>query len=99
MYGISYGSHFERDVKTCSKLHWDMEAFKQAIADLMQSDEIPLNPRYREHALVGSKAGYRAIHVDSAPNPPKDRWVLMYKIQGNEITLVRTGTHEEVYGK
>lgn len=98
MYEASYSSRFNRDVKACMKKHWDANALKQAITDLMTSDERPLNARYRDHALTGSKKGYRAIHVDSAPNPPKDQWVLMYKVNGKEIALVRTGTHEEVYG-
>lgn len=98
MYEISYNSHFLRDVKICKKRHWNTDALKAAIIDLMSSDEKPLNQRYKDHSLVGSKKGYRSIHVDSAPNPPKDQWVLMYKIEGHEIFLVRTGTHEEVYG-
>lgn len=99
MYDLSYTPHFARDVKACSKRHWNMDALKLAIIDLQASDTTPLARRYRAHALTGSKQGYRAIHVDSAPNPPKDQWVLMYKIHGTELALVRTGTHEEVYGK
>ena len=98
MYTVSYSSRFLRDVKTCTKRHWNTDALKAAIIDLMASDEKPLNPRYKEHALTGSKKGYRSLHVDSAPNPPKDQWVLMYKVCKDEIALVRTGTHEEVYG-
>lgn len=37
--------------------------------------------------------------VGSAPNPPKDTWVLMYRVAGSELMLVRIGTHDEVYGK
>lgn len=76
-----------------------MDSLKQAMLDLLSSDNTPLGPRYKDHALVGSMQGYRAIHVDSAPNPPKDQWVLLYKISGSELVFVRTGTHEEVYGK
>lgn len=99
MYEASYSSRFNRDIKACKKRHWNMDSLKQAMTDLLSSDGISLNPRYKDHALVGSMQGYRAIHVDSAPNPPKDQWVLLYKIFGNELIFVRTGTHEEVYGK
>lgn len=99
MYEASFSPRFERDAKACKKRHWDEIALKQAITDLLISDEMALSPRYKDHALVGSRQGYRAVHVDSAPNPPKDQWVLMYKISGHEMVFVRTGTHEEVYGK
>ena len=99
MYEIDYGSRFGRDVKNCTKRHWDIDSLKKAITDLMRSDEIALSPRYKDHALTGSRQGYHAIHIDSAPNPPKDKWVLIYKVIGGKIILVRTGTHEEVYGK
>lgn len=39
------------------------------------------------------------MHVDSAPNPPKDKWVLMYRVDGHEIVFTRTGTHDAVYGR
>lgn len=99
MYSASFSPRFERDVKACKKKHWNMAALKVAIAELLTSDEGQLSRRYKDHAFVGSWLGYRAIHVDSAPNPAKDQWVLMYKLSGNELVFVRTGTHEEVYGK
>lgn len=98
MYSISYTPRFRRDVKACQKRHWDGAALRRAIKDLSVSDEVSLGQRYRDHALAGTFAGYRSIHVDSSPNPPKDKWVLMYRITGGELTLVRTGTHGEVYG-
>lgn len=76
-----------------------MAALKAAIAELLASGEEQLSRRYKDHALVGPWLGYRAIHVDSAPNPAKDQWVLIYKLSGNELVFVRTGSHEEVYGK
>lgn len=99
MYTLSISPRFERDVNSCSKKHWDIASLKQAIKDLQKSDETPLDPSYKDHALVGSFQGYRTIHVNSSPNPPKDQWVLMYKISNSEIALVRTGTHKDVYGK
>lgn len=99
MYEASFTPRFLRDVKACQRRHWDDGALRRAISDLMVSDEHELSSRYREHVFTGAYAGYRSIHVDSAPNPPKDKWVLMYRVSGDELTLVRTGTHDEVYGK
>lgn len=99
MYEPYFSTRFQRDVKTCTKRHWNIVALKNAMADVLSSDDAPLNPRYKQHSLVGSFQGYYSVHVDSAPNPPKDQWVLMYKILGNKLEFVRTGTHQEVYGK
>lgn len=99
MYIASFSPRFERDVKSCTKKHWNTAALKSAITDLLNSDSHALDRRYKDHVLVGKWQGYRSIHVDSAPNPAKDQWVLMYKIHDHELVFVRTGTHEEVYGK
>lgn len=99
MYKLHKTPRFERDVKACVRRHWNTKALKKAISALATRDETPLDERLRDHQLKGSLAGHRALHVDSAPNPAKDTWVLMYEIDGDEIYLQRTGTHEEVYGK
>lgn len=99
MFGIRVTSRFERDLKSCKKRHWNMTSFEQALNDLLRSDEAPLAPQYKDHALEGALKGFRSLHVVSAPNPPKDKWVLLYEIQGDTVHLLRTGAHEEVYGK
>lgn len=99
MYTASFTSRFARDVKACQKRRWDTVALRRAMNDLLVSDEHPLDHRYKDHALSGGYSGYRSMHVDSAPNPPKDKWVLMYRIVGHEIVFTRTGTHDAVYGK
>lgn len=98
MYVVRVSPRFERDIKTCKKKHWNMDSLKKAISDLSASDKRRLAPRYKDHALTGQLTGFRSIHVDSAPNPPKDVWVLMYRIENNELHLIRTGTHQDVYG-
>lgn len=99
MYTASFTPRFLRDIKACRKRHWDEQALKKAIADLLVSDECGIDFRYRDHALTGAFEGYRSIHVNSVSNPPKDKWVLMYRCSGSELMLVRTDTHAEVYGK
>ena len=99
MYESSFSPRFDRDVKECKKKHWNMKALNAAMIDLLNSDSMALSTRYKDHALIEDLKGYRSLHVDSAPNPPKDQWVLMYKIEGNEIVFAPTGTHDQVYGK
>lgn len=96
MYIISKTKRFERDVKTCQKRHWDLNAFKLAISNLANSDAIPLDKKYHDHALTGNLAGMRSIHIPSTSNPPKDTWILLYEIAEGELYLYRTGTHDEL---
>lgn len=94
MYAASRTPRFERDVKACEKKHWDTAALKEAIRALMMSDEQELDCKYKDHALTGALQGKRALHVDSAPNPPKGQWVVMYELLDDEILFIRTGTHD-----
>jgi mRNA interferase YafQ len=43
----------------------------------------PLPARYRDHPLSGNWQGYRDIHIE--PD-----WLLIYRIVGDELRLVRT---------
>lgn len=99
MRAIIVTPRFERDVRSCKKKHWDIDSLKRVIEDLANSDKAALPAQYKDHALAGALKGFRGLHVDSAPNPPRDKWVLLYEIQEGEIHLLRTGTHDEVYGK
>lgn len=99
MLYLNRTSQFERDVKACKRRHWELDALKAAITALARCDEEPLPPSYRDHALSGNLAGCRSIHVPTKRNPPKDTWVIMYEVSGDDLYLYRTGTHDEVYGK
>ncbi|MBR2835628.1 MAG: type II toxin-antitoxin system YafQ family toxin [Coriobacteriales bacterium] len=88
---------FVRDIKDCEKRHWNINALKAAMTALLESDEKPLDTRLKDHALTGGHKGQRALHIDSAPNPPRDKWVMLYEIRGNKVVFVRTGTHDDVY--
>lgn len=49
-----------------------------------------LPPRYRDHSLSGEWKHYRDCHVESD-------WLLIYKIDGNDLYLIRTGTHSDLF--
>ena len=46
--------------------------------------------KFKDHALQGNYAGTRDCHI----NPD---WLLIYAIVGNELRLVRTGSHAELF--
>ncbi len=49
-----------------------------------------LDPKHRDHKLVGNYAGRRECHIE--PD-----WLLIYKIDGRRIIFERTGTHSELF--
>jgi mRNA interferase YafQ len=50
----------------------------------------PLPERYRDHPLRGNWKGYRDVHVE--PD-----WLLIYRVADNELHLVRTGSHADLF--
>ncbi len=49
-----------------------------------------LEPRFRDHNLFGDWQGFRECHVE--PD-----WLLIYRIEADEITFVRTATHADLF--
>lgn len=49
-----------------------------------------LEERLRDHALAGGYAGSRECHVE--PD-----WLLTYEATDDEVVLIRTGTHSDLF--
>jgi mRNA interferase YafQ len=47
-------------------------------------------PRYKDHPLGGEWKHFRDCHIE--PD-----WLLIYKIDGEDLYLVRTGTHSDLF--
>ena len=54
----------------------------------------PLPEKNRDHALTGDWVGHRECHI--LPD-----WLLVYRIENDVLvlTLARTGTHSDLFGK
>ena len=50
----------------------------------------PIDPAYQDHPLRGPWRGHREAHL--APD-----WLLIYKVEGEELRLVPTGRHVDVF--
>ncbi len=50
----------------------------------------PLAARHRDHPLRGIWKGYREAHVEAD-------WLVIYRVEGEELRLVRTGTHSDLF--
>ena len=81
-------SQFRRDLCKAQRQGKDLELLKTIIQTL--AEERPLEDRYRDHELTGTWRGYRECHV----NPD---WLLIYKVDGNELKLARIGSHSELF--
>ena len=88
MYQIVRTSQFKRDVKKALKRNKDMDKLKELIKKLVQDRILPA--RYKDHPLRGDYRDCRDCHIE--PD-----WILIYRVKGNELYLVRTGTHSDLF--
>ena len=79
---------FKKDVKRAERRGKDIDKFKAVLSLLIE--EKPLPASYRDHPLRGDWAGFRDLHIE--PD-----WLLLYRIEGNELRLARTGTHADLF--
>jgi mRNA interferase YafQ len=80
-------SQFKRDFKRMRNQGADMDAINNVMERLIQ--ELPLDRRCHDHPMTGDWKDHRDCHI-------KSDWVLIYRIDGVEITFVRTGSHSEI---
>lgn len=82
------GSKFRRDVKLMQRRGKDMSKLRAMILDLIQ--ELPLPPSIRDHPLSGDWTHHRDCHIEPY-------WIVIYKIDGADLFLVRTGSHADLF--
>ena len=89
MLDVRYSTRFKKDFKTCGKRHYNLDLLHQIIDILRIPDTLP--QKNTDHNLSGNYNGYRECHI--APD-----WLLIYRIDENELLLYRTGTHADLFG-
>lgn len=89
MRTISRTSQFKRDVKRMKKRGKDMSKLKEVVGKIVRGEE--LEARYRDHTLIGQYKGTRECHIE--PD-----WLLIYELAPDEIVLIRTGSHTDLFG-
>jgi mRNA interferase YafQ len=65
-----------------------MAKLREVIRLLAEGSPLPL--RYRDHSLGGDWKSYRDCHIE--PD-----WLLIYKIDNDDLLLARTGTHSDLF--
>ncbi|MGL2351421.1 type II toxin-antitoxin system YafQ family toxin [Helicobacter pylori] len=66
----------------------ELEVFDLVVENLR--NQIPLDKRFKDHALSGTYKGCRECHI-------KLDVLLVYRVKGNVLTLVRLGSHSESF--
>lgn len=85
-------TQFKKDYKLAKKRGYDISLLEEVIDKLLL--EIPLEEKYKDHALIGNYLGFRECHIQSD-------WLLIYAINHDELILTasRTGTHSDLLRK
>ena len=89
---IVWTTQFKKDYKQALKRHMDIELLDNIIRSLSRGETLP--ERNEDHALTGDWVGHRECHI--LPD-----WLLVYRIDDDVLvlTLARTGTHSDLFGK
>ena len=88
MRSIRRDTQFKKDVKRLEKQHKDFEKLKKIINLLVAGEKLPA--KTRDHRLKGTLKDCRECHIE--PD-----WLLIYRIEGSELCLVRTGSHADLF--
>ena len=82
MRSIRRDTQFKRDVRRLQKRGKDLEKLKIIIWLLVKAEKLEV--KHRDHQLKGLFKDCRECHIE--PD-----WLLIYRIEGSELCLVRTG--------
>ena len=91
-YIVKPTTQFKKDFKLAMKRSMKIELLEEMIAMLAMGETLP--DKHKDHALTGNWLGHRECHI--LPD-----WLLIYRIEDEVLvlTLARTGTHSDLFGK
>lgn len=89
---IVWTTQFKKDYKLALKRRLNIDLLDDVIRALSRGETLP--EKNKDHALSGNWAGHRECHI-------QPDWLLVYRIEGDVLvlTLARTGTHSDLFGK
>ena len=90
MFTPVYTKQFEKDVRLCVRQGKNLEKFKILARTLLSG--APPDAIHRDHKLSGRLAGRRDCHIESD-------WVLIYRIECDQLVFERMGAHSELFRK
>ena len=94
---IVWTTKFKKDYKLAIKRHMDINLLDINLLDniirvLSRGEKLP--DKHKDHELTGDWVGHRECHI-------QPDWLLIYRIEDDVLvlTMVRTGTHSDLFGK
>jgi mRNA interferase YafQ len=81
-------SQFKKDLKKAKRQGKDLNLLQSVVITL--ANEEPLEKHFRDHELTGNWRSYSECHV-------KPDWLLIYKVDGENLKLARLGSHSELF--
>ena len=89
-YELELTHQYLKDLKLARKRGLDENKLNEIIIKLINGEELPT--KNRDHFLTGNYKGFRECHI--TPD-----WLLIYSrdITIKIVTLVRTGTHSDLF--
>jgi len=88
MRRVNYTNQFKKDVKLASKRGYNMSRL-YTVMKALENEEV-LDAKYKEHRLIGNYKGYLECHIELD-------WLLIYKINDQDLYFARTGTHSDLF--
>ena len=90
---IVWTNQFKKiNIKMAMKRHLDIDLLDDIIRKLANSEQLP--EKNKDRSLTGKWDGHRECHI-------QPDWLLIYRIKNDllVLTLSRTGTHSDLFGK
>lgn len=86
MLKVKYSNQFKKDYKLIKKRGYNIDLLKQTIQLIAALQNI------KNTILLEIINGFRECHI-------QPDWLLIYKVENNELTLTvsRTGTHSDLF--
>ncbi len=91
-YTVKLTTQFKKDYKLALKRGLKINLLEDIVTALAMGKSLP--EKNKDHALTGNWAGHRECHI--LPD-----WLLVYRIENDVLvlTLARTGSHSDLFGK
>lgn len=88
MRSIRRDTQFKKDVKLMQRRSKNFEKLREVVKQLANAEK--LSTENKDHPLKGTLKDCRECHIE--PD-----WLLIYRIEGSELCLVRTGSHADLF--
>ena len=85
-------TQFKKDFQLAMKRGLKIKLLEDVIAALAMGETLP--EKNKDHALTGNWVGHRECHI-------QPDWLLVYRVEDDVLvlTLSRTGSHSDLFGK